>query len=141
MSFKKRLRTVALAGTLAISAMMPVVPASLASGDTDTVTPTPVTVVVDQFDIDPAGGLEGLTAIVTAGGEGVNLRATADHDGDVLTTVPDGTVVELRVDMVDTAGGQWRLAARMAGSRGFIWRIRMRPRWPRPLRPTARKGR
>jgi murein DD-endopeptidase MepM/ murein hydrolase activator NlpD len=91
---------VALAGTLAISAMMPVVPASLASTDTAPVRPTEVT--VDQFDIDPAGGLVGLTAIVDAEGEGVNLRATADHDGDVLTTVPDGTVAELRVDMVDT---------------------------------------
>ena len=99
MSIKGRLRMVALAGALAVSAMVPVMPGTLAS--TDTAAPTATVVATDQFDIDAAGGLEGLTARVDSS-EGVNLRATAAEDGDVVTTVPDGTIVELRVDMVDT---------------------------------------
>lgn len=100
-SFKGRLRMLALAGTLAISAVFPAMSGALASGD-DVVTPTTVVSTDEQFDISGADGLIGLTARVVAGGDGVNLRATAEHDAQVVATVPDGTIVELRVDMVDT---------------------------------------
>ena len=100
-SFKGRLCTFALAGTLALSAMFPSVSGTLASGD-DVVTPTAVVSTDEQFDISAADGLIGLTARVVAGGDGVNLRAAAEHDAEVVTSVPDGTLVELRVDMLDT---------------------------------------
>lgn len=99
-TFGERIRIAMLAGTLAIGSMLPVAPGMLAS--TDTVAPTTVVVSADQFDIDPSAGLTGLTARVNGGGEGANLRADAAHDAAVLTTVPDGTLVDLRVDMVDT---------------------------------------
>jgi uncharacterized protein YgiM (DUF1202 family) len=100
-SFKGRLRMFALAGTLAVSAMFPAVSGTLASGD-DVVTPTAVVSTDDQFDISGADGLIGLTARVVADGDGVNLRATADHNAELVATVPDGTVVQLRVDVADT---------------------------------------
>lgn len=101
-SLTGRLRIFALAGTLAISAMIPSVPATLASGDDIVVTPTAVVNPDEQFDISAEGGLVGLSARVNAGGDGVNLRVTAAHDSDVVTSVPDGTIVTLRVDQVDT---------------------------------------
>ncbi len=97
-----RLRMLALAGTLALGAMVPVVPGALASGDTAPVTAVTVEDSTSAFDIDPSAGLIGLEAEVAGGGDGVNLRADAAHDADVLDTVPDGTVVQLRVDQVDT---------------------------------------
>ncbi|HEV2073736.1 MAG TPA: SH3 domain-containing protein [Thermomicrobiales bacterium] len=100
-SFKGRLRMFALAGILAVSAMFPAVSGTLASGD-DVVTPTAVVSTDDQFDISGADGLIGLTARVVADGDGANLRAAAEHDAEVVATVPDGTIVDLRVDAVDT---------------------------------------
>lgn len=101
-SLKGRFRTYALAGTLALSAMIPSVPATMASGDDVVITPTPTVSTGEQFDITGADGLIGLTAKVNAEGDGVNLRATADHDADVVRSVPDGTIVSLRVDVLDT---------------------------------------
>lgn len=57
-----------------------------------------------DFDIsvNSIADLSGLTAIAGGDGDGVNVRAEPGLDSDIVTTVPDGTVVDLRVDMVDT---------------------------------------
>jgi murein DD-endopeptidase MepM/ murein hydrolase activator NlpD len=57
-----------------------------------------------DFDISVSSvsDLSGLTAIAGGDGDGVNVRAEPGLDSDIVTTVPDGTVVDLRVDMVDT---------------------------------------
>jgi murein DD-endopeptidase MepM/ murein hydrolase activator NlpD len=57
-----------------------------------------------EFDISVDGveDLSGLTAVVAHSDDGVNLRAEPGLGGDVLDTLPDGTVVALRVDEVDT---------------------------------------
>src|SRR5690606_31012826 len=99
MTMLRRARTLALAGTLAIGAMIPVVPATLASYDDQT--PTVVT-TPDQFDIAPDGGLVGLSAVVQTGTGGADLLADPAHDGEVLQRLDDGTVVNLRVDVADT---------------------------------------
>lgn len=96
-SIAGRLRTVLLAGTLALGAMIPATPAMLASGDTG-----PVVTMSDQFDIDPAGGIEGLTAEVDADGDGVNLRQEPAHDAPVVMPLSEGTIVDLRIDHFDT---------------------------------------
>lgn len=62
------------------------------------------TVRAQDFDIsvNSVGELSGLTAIAGGDGDGVNVRAEPGLESDVVTTVPDGTVVDLRVDTVDT---------------------------------------
>jgi murein DD-endopeptidase MepM/ murein hydrolase activator NlpD len=96
-----RVRTLALAGTLAISAMVPVAPAVLASYD-DTPTPGTTGTAPDQFDIAADGGLVGLTAVVQTGTGGADLLADPGHDAEVLQDLADGTMVNLRVDVADT---------------------------------------
>src|SRR5829696_8847468 len=58
----------------------------------------------DDFDVtvDSVDDLSGLTAVVAHSDDGVNLRADPSQDGDVVDTLPDGTVVDLRIDQVDT---------------------------------------
>lgn len=57
-----------------------------------------------DFDIsvNSVADLSGLTAIAGGDGDGVNVRSEPGLDSDVVTTVPDGTVVDLRVDVLDT---------------------------------------
>jgi murein DD-endopeptidase MepM/ murein hydrolase activator NlpD len=57
-----------------------------------------------DFDIsvDSIAELSGLTAIAGGDGDGVNVRDEPGIDSDIVTTVPDGTVVDLRVDVLDT---------------------------------------
>ena len=100
-SVRGRLRMLALASTLALGALAPTAPATLASG-TD-VAPVPAASGSGfEVSVDSVEQLTGLTAVVSGDGDGVNLRADAAHDAEVLATVPDGTVVTLRIDMVDT---------------------------------------
>ncbi|MDQ4099411.1 MAG: SH3 domain-containing protein, partial [Chloroflexota bacterium] len=54
-----------------------------------------------QFTLD-GPGLIGRTAVINGGGDGINLRATPGHDGDVRDVLADGTVVDLRIDREDT---------------------------------------
>lgn len=96
-SFTGRLRTVLLAGTLALAAMVPAAPVAMASGDTGPVMPA-----AEQFDVDPAAGIEDVTAEVDADGEGVNLREEPDHDAPIVMPLSEGTVVDLRIDQADT---------------------------------------
>jgi murein DD-endopeptidase MepM/ murein hydrolase activator NlpD len=57
-----------------------------------------------EFDVSVSSieELSGLTAIAGGDGDGVNVRAEPSLGGDVVATVPDGTVVTLRVDVTDT---------------------------------------
>src|SRR4051794_26832177 len=56
------------------------------------------------FSISPddLDSLSGATAVVAHSDNGVNLRAKPGVDGKVLDKLPDGTVVNLRIDEVDT---------------------------------------
>jgi murein DD-endopeptidase MepM/ murein hydrolase activator NlpD len=58
----------------------------------------------EELDIsaESVDALSGLTAVVAHSDDGVNLRAEPGLGADVLATLPDGTVVELRVDETDT---------------------------------------
>lgn len=96
-SLAGRLRTLVLAGTLALGAMVPAAPVTFASGDTGT-----AVTVTEQFDVDPASDIVGLTAQVDADGEGVNLRSEPAHDASVVMPLSEGTIVDLRIDQVDT---------------------------------------
>lgn len=96
-----RARMLVLAGTIAFGAMIPVVPSSLASYEDTPATAETVT-APDQFDIAADGGLVGLTAIVQTGTGGADLLEDPAHDATPLLRLDDGTVVNLRVDNVDT---------------------------------------
>jgi uncharacterized protein YgiM (DUF1202 family) len=60
-----------------------------------------------QFEVtvDSIDALSGLTAVVANSDDGVNFRTDPSQDGDVIETLPDGTVVALRIDEVDTVYG------------------------------------
>ena len=65
-----------------------------------------------EFDIQvgSVAELSGLTAVVDGDGAGVNLRSEPGLASDVIGKVPDGTVVALRVDHLDTVrldGNRW----------------------------------
>lgn len=96
-----RARMLALAGTIALGALFPMAPVTLASYD-ESPTATSATTAPDQFDIPADGGLVGLTAIVQTGTGGADLLADPAHDATPLLRLDDGTIVDLRVDMVDT---------------------------------------
>lgn len=104
-SVRGRIRMLALAGTLALATLAPAAPATFASGE-DVVSPAAdaAPAATSGFDVSVSSieELSGLTAVVAGDGDGVNLRADAAHDAEVLVSVPDGTVVALRIDMVDT---------------------------------------
>jgi murein DD-endopeptidase MepM/ murein hydrolase activator NlpD len=57
-----------------------------------------------EFDISVSSidALSGLTAIAGGDGDGVNVRSEPSLSGEIVATVPDGTVVALRVDVADT---------------------------------------
>lgn len=95
-SARGRVRTFALASTLALSLLMPTAVAVRADAGVAT------NQAATTFNVDPANGLSGLTAVIAGGGGGVNLRADPAHDAAVLATLPDGTVVGLRIDQADT---------------------------------------
>ncbi|MGI8964417.1 MAG: peptidoglycan DD-metalloendopeptidase family protein [Thermomicrobiales bacterium] len=108
-----RMRTIALAGTLAASMLFPIF--QTAQADTDP-TPAPTVAVAAtssglSISVDTVEQLTGLTATVASGGENVHLRAEATAESESLGKIPDSTVVALRVDMVDTildaAGVRW----------------------------------
>jgi murein DD-endopeptidase MepM/ murein hydrolase activator NlpD len=66
----------------------------------------------------------GQTALVSADGDGVNLRAGPAYDAEALTTLADGTTVSLRIDATDTVYDPdgvtrwWPVAA--GGQEGWI---------------------
>jgi murein DD-endopeptidase MepM/ murein hydrolase activator NlpD len=60
-----------------------------------------------EFDVSVSSiaELTGLTAVVAHSDNGVHLRAKPGQDGEILDSLPDGTVVALRIDEADTVYG------------------------------------
>lgn len=97
-----RMRTIALAGILAASMLFPIF--QTARADTNP-TPAPAVGATSSglsISVDTVEQLTGLTAVVASGGENAHLRAEETAESESLGKIPDGTVVALRVDMVDT---------------------------------------
>jgi murein DD-endopeptidase MepM/ murein hydrolase activator NlpD len=73
----------------------------------------------DTFTADQSTG----TATVAHSGDGVNFRSEAGYDGEIIDELPDGTVVELRLDEEDTVtdetGAVW-WPVRFDGTEGWI---------------------
>lgn len=94
-SMWKRVGALALAGTIALGTLAPGV--GLVSADSGSpVTPTPSV----TFDVPAGSGLTGLTAVVVAGG--ADLRQDPAASASVLARLPEGTIVDLRIDTADT---------------------------------------
>lgn len=57
-----------------------------------------------EFDVSVGSisELSGMTAVAAGNGEGVNVRVSPALGADVLATIPDGTVIALRIDLADT---------------------------------------
>jgi murein DD-endopeptidase MepM/ murein hydrolase activator NlpD len=118
-SFAGRIRTYALAGTLAVGLLFPIFQVAQADSPTEpTVSSDGLTISVETVD-----QLTGLTAVVASGGENVHLRAEATSDSESVASIPDGSVVELRVDMIDTvydAGGVRWWPVTFEGNEGWL---------------------
>ena len=103
-SIASGVRTLALAGTLTIASMLPM--AGLASADGGTTQPsTPSasqTSTVAPFDVDPAGGLIGIEAVVVGEPAGVPVQSEPSAQAEVVEVVSEGTTVTLRIDSTDT---------------------------------------
>ncbi|MGC4193177.1 MAG: SH3 domain-containing protein [Thermomicrobiales bacterium] len=115
-SMWKRVGALALAGTIALGTLVPGV--GLVSADSgSTITPTPSA----TFDVPAGSGLVGLTAVVVTGG--ADLLQDPAQDATVLTHLAEGTVVDLRIDAVDTvtdgSGTRWWPVA-LGGQDGWI---------------------
>ncbi|HYH12472.1 MAG TPA: SH3 domain-containing protein, partial [Thermomicrobiales bacterium] len=94
-SLWRRTRSTILAGSIALGSIL--APAGLAVADTGPGTSGQS----DQFEWD-GGSLESATAIVAAGGDGLDMRGEPSRDGTVVSTIPNGTVIDLRIDETDT---------------------------------------
>ncbi|HEV2128752.1 MAG TPA: SH3 domain-containing protein [Thermomicrobiales bacterium] len=75
-----------------------------AAAVTKDVPDTAVAAPTEQFEWD-GGALEGATAIAAGFGENVNVRAEATEASEIVAKVPDGTIINLRIDRVDTVIG------------------------------------
>lgn len=118
-------RTFMLAGALLAGSVLPT--ASLVYADAGVSTPgisEPVLSSEDAFDVDPAGGLIGIEAVVVAEPNGAPLLEEPAFDSDVIESLPEGTTVTLRIDMTDTVYSEsgevrwWPVA--VGGSSGWI---------------------
>lgn len=100
-------RTLALAGTLTIASVLPTAGLVYAdAGTSPTSTPDanqPILTQEQAFDVDPAGGLENVQAVVVAQTGGVPLLAEPSANADVVESVPSGTTVLLEIDIKDSA--------------------------------------
>ena len=77
-----------------------------------------------EFDVSigSVNDLSGLTAVAAGSGQGVNVRAQPAASAALVTTVSDGTVVALRIDVADTVradGIRW-WPVRVDGQDGWI---------------------
>lgn len=103
-SFATRARMYVLAGTLALASVLPTAGLVYADGG---VVPTPgvsqpVLTEEEAFDVDPAGGLFDIEAVVVANAEGAPLLEEPAADAASVETLPEGTSVMLRIDETDT---------------------------------------
>jgi murein DD-endopeptidase MepM/ murein hydrolase activator NlpD len=113
MTLRGRIRTSAFAVIMAIGIALP--SAHIALADATTPAPTTTSSSADaggfSISVETVEQLTGLTAVVAARGESVNLRAAPGNNSESLTSIPDGTVIDLRVDRVDTvldeSGVRW----------------------------------
>lgn len=96
-------RTIVLAGTLTLASVLPT--ASLVYADAGVPIPAesqPVLAAEQAFDVDPAGGLIGIEAVVVADADGAPLLEEPALNAEVVEPLPQGTSVVLRIDMTDT---------------------------------------
>ncbi len=111
------MRSTILAGTVALSTLLTPVGVAIAN--------SPNSAESSEFSISvsDASELSGLTARVSTDGAELNLRAEPSSGAAVITTLADGTVVELRVDMLDTVydadGTRWWPVA-VGGDAGWV---------------------
>ncbi len=104
-SIATRLRTLMLAGSLAIATVLPSAGLVYADAGSTPSTPDanqPVLAEDQAFDVDPAGGLENIQAVVVAHTNGAPLLASPAANAEVLGLVLDGTTVVLEIDTKDT---------------------------------------
>ncbi|HEY8447356.1 MAG TPA: peptidoglycan DD-metalloendopeptidase family protein [Thermomicrobiales bacterium] len=64
--------------------------------------PQPEAAAEFEVTVNSVEQLSGLTAMVAHSEDGVNLRAEPGVAGEVIDALPDGTIVELRIDVADT---------------------------------------
>ena len=118
-SLTRRIRTYALAGTLAAGLLFPMFQAAQADSSAQlSESGSGLTISVETVE-----ELAGLTAVIAGNGENVHLRAEATGDSESLLSIPDGTVVDLRVDHVDTvldAGGVRWWPVSLDGTEGWV---------------------
>ena len=126
-SIASGVRMLALAGTLTIATVLPtagLVYADAGSTPTPDAANQPLLTQEQAFDVDPAGGVIGIEAVVVAQSAGAPLLLDPAADADVLQAVPDGTSVLLRIDMVDSvysADGETRWwPVDVGGTAGWI---------------------
>ncbi|MDQ3653502.1 MAG: peptidoglycan DD-metalloendopeptidase family protein [Chloroflexota bacterium] len=109
-----------LATTLAAGLIFPSLQVAVADGPTPTPELGPESGLT--ISVETVEQLTGLTAIVV-GDEDVDVRAEPTDDSDSLATIPDGTTVNLRVDVIDTVydsfGVRWWPVAH-DGAEGWI---------------------
>lgn len=124
-SFATSARTVVLAGALMAGSVLP--SAGLVFADAGVSTPTvsqPVLSAEEAFDVDPAGGLIGIEAVVVAEPDGAPLLEEPALNAPVMESLPEGTSVSLRIDMTDTVysdSGEIRWwPVEVGGSDGWI---------------------
>ncbi|MCO5224672.1 MAG: peptidoglycan DD-metalloendopeptidase family protein [Thermomicrobiales bacterium] len=99
-----RARMLALAATLTLASLLPVVGSVYADSGSQTSTETNQTALVAEqaFDVDPADGLDNITAIVVAPVNDAPLLAEPKVDAEVVEPVEHGTEVLLLIDIKDT---------------------------------------
>lgn len=103
-TFATKTRTYVLAGTLALASVLPTAGIVYADGGVIS-TPAvsqPVLTQEEAFDVDPAGGLFDIEAVVVADADGAPLLEEPAMDSTVMETLPEGTSVMLRIDETDT---------------------------------------
>lgn len=124
-SFATRARTVLLAGSIALATVLPTV--GLVSADGGVQTPpasAPVLTQAEAFEVDPAGGLIDIQAVVVAGTDGAPLLEDPSANADVVESLPTGTTVLLRIDTADSVLSDdestrfWPVA--VGGSTGWV---------------------
>ncbi len=93
-----RFRVLALAVSLVLASFIPTLQAARA----DYEDAPPGNVGGLQIVIETVEDLTDLTAVAVGGGQSINLRAEPASESDSLASIPHGSVVELRVDMIDT---------------------------------------
>lgn len=124
-SFATSARTIVLAGSLMLASVLPA--AGLVYADAGVSTPAmsePVLSAENAFDVDPAGGLIGIEAVVVAKADGAPLLEEPALDATVMQLLPEGTTVVLRIDTTDSvysASGEIRWwPVEVGGSTGWV---------------------